>query len=200
MLSGVLGNRKRLSCESRCTLMTPSRMRRLTQEVETCRHCATLAMVSHPEMWRSRIDLASCSTRCRCRMTRTVLAGTWLHRGERCPSCVSIAAIAASSMPCRASSSRRVCISAPRESADTACTRGSTSSWEISPPRQTTRIMIRSRVTRCRITLSIRERSRAFLLSRLTCGRCQISGSRAPRARKSFCSSALSASGLHASA
>jgi hypothetical protein len=55
MLSGVLGNRKRLSCESRCTLMTPSRMRRLTQEVETCRHCATLAMVNHPEMWRSRM-------------------------------------------------------------------------------------------------------------------------------------------------
>ena len=70
MLSGVLGNRNRLSCESRWTLMTPSRIRRLIHEVETCRDCATSAMVNHPEMWRARIDLASCSTRCRCRMTR----------------------------------------------------------------------------------------------------------------------------------
>ena len=145
--------------------MMPLRMRRLTQEVETCRDCATLAIVNHPEICRSRIDLGSYSTRCRCRTCCTVLGGTWLHRAERCPSCVSIPAIVTSSMPCRASSSSRASISVPRESADTACTLGSTSSWEISPPRQTTRIVIRSRVTRCRITLSIRERSRASCLA-----------------------------------
>jgi hypothetical protein len=31
-------------------------MRGLTREVETCRHCATLAIVSYPEKCRSRID------------------------------------------------------------------------------------------------------------------------------------------------
>jgi hypothetical protein len=108
-----------------------------------------------------------------------------LHCAERRPSCVRIAAIVASSMPLTEEFKEAGLHSAHRESTDTACPLGSTSKLRdlaTSPDKKDCDSITRDPLQDHFIN---RITQQSLLRSRLPCGCCQISGSRAPRAKKS---------------
>ena len=115
---------------------------------------------------------------CRRRMLRTVLGRTRSRIGERCPSAVSAAAIAVSLWPSRASSRMRASSSACRDSAASEPTATGMSSALASPPRQTMRMRMVSGALRWITSLSIRQRSSAFLRAVVRAEPCHSSGRR----------------------
>src|SRR5215469_6439407 len=95
-------------------------------------------------------------------MHRTVFGRTvWLD-GERYPRAVNRAAIAASLCPSAKSVQISCSISAARGSAARLFTGTGTSKVVVSPPRHMIRTWVWARATRCKATLSIRQRSSAF--------------------------------------